>query len=236
MTFDEEVRALIGQYNGDVEELKNSSTIDIFTKALKNPTWQVQPTNISNMRKGCFYIIRYDYNGNKIWCPIFTLDFKIKENKNILFCINFDYLPYEYKISFVAALFKTNSAKISKNRDIQNAVQENSINMTLEGVYRWLQSNGKKEFSMTAFDVLKIDKVYAISTSIMHRFIFLDTTYINRRMMLDTLEHQDLESNKIKMKEKIVKFDEILELYKSDIEKYYKALRSFESNLKLTEE
>lgn len=236
MTFDEEVRALIGQFDGDVEKLKDSSTVEIFTDAFKNPTWQVKATNISNLRKGRFYIIRYDYNGNKIWCPVLVLEYKVKDNKNILFCINFDYLPYDYKIDLVARLVKLNESKTDKNRDIQDVLQENSIDVTLESMYRWLQSNGKMEHSLTAFDVLKIDKVYAISTTKLYRFVFLSTTYINRRMMLDTMEQQDLEENREKMKAKIAKYDEILELYKTDIESYYKALRNFEANLKLFEE
>lgn len=236
MKFLEEVRALMGQYNENMRLLTDESTVQIFLTAFKNPTWQIRPININKLRKGCFYIIKYDYNGNKIWSPILSLDYKVKENKNILFAINFDYLPYKYRIIFVDKLFKTNDSIIDTNRDIQNVLEEKNLELTIENTYRWLKSNGKKEYSLTAFDVLKIKNSYAISTTIMDRFIFLDTRYINQRMMLNTLEQQQEEEKKSEMQEKIKKYEDILKLYESDIELYYRSLRNFESNLKLFDE
>ena len=236
MIFSEEVRALIGQYNDNIKVLKDESTIEIFTTAFKKPTWQIRGTNINKLRKGCFYIIKYNYNGNKIWCPILTLEYKIKNNKNILYSINFDYLPYKYKILFISRLFKFNGSIVSKNQDIQNVLEENSLDLVMEVVYNWLQSNGKKEYSLTAFDVLKIEQVYAVSTTLLHRFIFLDTKYINRGMMLDTLERLDEQENKLEMQKKIDKYEEILKLYEDNIELFYKSLRNFEANLKLFDE
>jgi len=233
MKFSEEVRALMGQYNENLRLLKDDSTTQIFQTAFKNPTWQIRPTNKNKLRKGCFYIIRYNYNGNKIWCPILTLEYKVKNNKNILYAINFDYLPYKYKIIFVDKMFSLNKSIVDKNVDIEDVTQEKNLDLDIESVYRFLQSNGRKEYSLTAFDVLKIEKIYAISTSIIDRFIFLDTRYINKRMMLDTLEALDDEKNKLEMQKKIDKYEEILELYEKDIELFYRALRNFEANLKL---
>ncbi len=236
MKFSEKVQALIGQYNDNIKLLKDESTIEIFSTAFRNPTWQIKPTIIKNIRKGCFYIIKYNYNGNKIWCPILTLEYKVKDNKNILYSINFDYLPYKYKISFVDSIIKTNKDRVNKNRDINNVLEEFTLDLGFENVYRWLKTNGRKEYSLTAFDVLKIENVYAISTSILDRFIFLDTRYINRRMMLDVFEKLDIEKYRLEMETKIVKYEEILELYNEDVELYYKALKNFESNLKLFDE
>lgn len=233
MRFRDEVHALIGQYNRNIKVLKNESTIEIFSTAFKKPTWQIRPINIEKMRKCCFYIIKYNYNGNKIWCPILTLDYKVKDNKNILYSINFDYLPYKYKIIFVDHILKTNKTIDNNNRDINNVLLEKPLDLSFENVYKWLETNGKKGKSLTAFDVLKIEKVYAISTTILDRFIFLDTRYINKRMMLDVLEKLNMEKDKLEMKKKINKYEEILELYEEDVELYYKALRNFESNLKL---
>jgi hypothetical protein len=195
MEFGEEVRALMGQYNENIKLLKDDSTSQIFQTAFKNPTWQIRSTNINKLRKGCFYIIKYNYNGNKIWSPILTLEYKVKNNKNILYAINFDYLPYKYKIIFVNRLFKLNNEVINKNRDVENVSEEKNLNLNVESVYRWLQLNGRKEYSLTAFDVLKIENIYSISTTILDRFIFLDTRYINNRMMLDTLEALDDQKN-----------------------------------------
>jgi len=236
MKFNEEVRALMGQYSDNVKVLKNESTVQIFQTAFKNPTWQIKPIPVSKLRKGSFYIIKYNYNGNKIWCPILTLEYKVKHNKNILYSINFDYLPYEYKIIFVNRLFDTNKSIVDKNRDIQNVAEEKKLDVTIESVYKFLKSNGKKEYSLTAFDVLKIEQAYSISTTILDRFIFLDTKYINKRMMLDTLEASDNEKNKLEMKKKLEKYEELLKLYEEDVELFYRALRNFEANLKLFDE
>jgi hypothetical protein len=234
--FRKNVEALMGQYNNNIRVLTNESTIQIFQTAFRDPTWQIKITTHTKMRKGCFYIIKYNYNGNKLWCPILTLDYKVKDNKNILYAINLDYLPYKYKIIFFDVLFHTNKIIINRNEVTQNVLKEKPLDLTLEGIYKFLQINGKKEYSMTAFDILKIEKVYAISTSILERFIFLTTKYINKMMMLETLEKNQDQIKKDKMKKKIEKYDEILKLYEDDVELYYKSLRNFESNLKLFDE
>jgi len=236
MEFKEEVRALMGQYSKNIKVLRDDSTAQIFQTAFKKPTWQIRPTNVNKLRKGCFYIIKYNYNGNKIWCPILSLEYKVKDNKNILYAINFDYLPYQYKILFVSSLFKTNKSYVDKNRDIQNVLEEESLDARIENVYRWLQTNGRKEYSLTGFDVLKIKQIYAVSTTILDRFIFLDTKYINKRMMLDTLESIDDQNIRLEMQSKIEKYEELLELYEKDVELFYRALRNFEANLKLFDE
>lgn len=236
MNFLEEANSLLKQYSNNIRIITDESTKMIFSDVFKNSWWQIKSINIKKLRKGCFYIIKYNYNGNKIWCPILTLDFKIKENKNILYCINFDYLPYKYKIPFVNMLFKTNEKTIEKNRDIENVLLENSIKLSFEFVYNWLKTNGNKSYSLTAFDVLKIEKIHVVSTTLIDRFIFLDTKYINKRMMLDTLEKIDDKTKKEEMKLIIEKYEKLLELYESDIELYYRSLRSFESNLKLYED
>lgn len=236
MEFKEEVRALMGQYNNNIKVLTDDSTVQIFQTAFKKPTWQIKPTNIQKIRKGGFYIIRYNHNGINIWSPILTLRYKVKNNKNILYTIDFNYLPYEYRILFVDNLFKSNYHHIKDNGNIQNVLEENSLDVRIENVYRWLQTNGSKEYSLTGFDVLKIVQIYAVSTTILDRFIFLNTKYINKRMMLDTLEGLDNQNLRLEMQSKIQKYQELLELYEKDVELFYRALRNFEANLKLFDE
>jgi len=233
MEFKDEVFALLSQYNNNIKLITTDSTNQLFQTAFKSPTWQLKPINVKKLRKGGFYIIKYNYNGNKIWSPILSLEYKVKFNKNILYAINFDYLPYKYKIFFVNYLLKINNNVVDSNRDIENVLEEKNLKLSIESVYRWLQNNGKKEYSLTAFDILKIEKVYSVSTTLLNRFIFLDTKYINKRMMLDVLEKLDIQNLKLEMEKKIEKYEELLELYENDIELFYKSLRNFESNLKL---
>jgi hypothetical protein len=100
-------------------------------------------------------------------------------------------------------------------------------------IYDFLKRNGGKNYAITAYDILKIEKVYEISSSILHRFVFLDTLYINNRLMYDTLSKIQNESLRSEFSGKIKMFEEIIKLYETDIEAFYKSLRSFEKNLKL---
>jgi len=236
MSFKEDVRALYGQYGKDIKKIRDDSTIEMFSRCFKNPSPQVKPTIIQKLLKGKFYIIRYNYNGNKIWCPIFTIDFRIYQNKNILFAINFDYLPTEYKVILIDNLLDDSTANFNANVQFagKDAMSEQPIkNITFENTYSFLKRNAKKEYCITAYDVLKIEKIYVISTTILHRFVFIDTFYINRKMMLDTLMHTEDQKIKLDLMKKIEKYEELAQLYEQDIEKFHKALRNFEDNLKL---
>ena len=234
MRFSERARALIGQYNDDIVLLREDSTTELFTKAFRKPTSQIKPTNIKKLRKGAFFIIKYNYNGNKLWCPIMSIEYKVIKNKNILYAINFDYLPYEYKIFFVNLLEKGNNKIFDKNVDIDDVLEEKTIPSTnFENVYKLLKNNGGKEYSITAFDILKIEKVYAVSTTILHRFIFLSTKYINGRLMLEKLKEVDDIELKEKMEDKIRRYEELDKIYEEDVDRYYRSLKNFEQNLKL---
>jgi len=115
MNFTEEVRALYGQYNQNIKVIRNESTVELFTYILRDPNNQVRGTTINNMQIGKFYIINYNYNGNKLWCPILTIppvpnknengilerQLKLVNNKNVLFAVNFDYLPIMYKVDLI---------------------------------------------------------------------------------------------------------------------------------------
>jgi hypothetical protein len=98
-----------------------------------------------------------------------------------------------------------------------------------------LKRNGNKNYAITAYDVTKIENVFEISSTILHRFVFLDTYYINKRLMYDTLDMIQNEIIKGDFSNKIKMFEEILKMYETDIEEFYKSLRSFEKNLKLIE-
>lgn len=252
MKFTEEVRALFGQYKQNMRTIRNESTLEIFGYILKKPNKQVRLTSVSNIQIGKFYIIQYNYNGNKIWCPILTIppipnkkeegfiekQLKIFEDKQILYAVNFDYLPVMYKAILIETIIKYNLQKYetNSNKISQGDYVKEEFNFKVEWVYRFLKSNGKKQYSVTAFNIEKILKVFEVSSTILQRFVFLDTYYINKKMMLDTLQNIQNEKLREEFSEKIKSFDEILKLYESDVEAFYKALRNFEKNLKLIDE
>lgn len=252
MKFSEEIRALYGQYEQNIREIRNDSTVELFTYILKQPNIQVRPTLISNMRIGKFYIIKYNYNGNKLWCPILTIppvpnknelgvlekQLKISGQKKIIYAVNFDYLPLRYKMILIESIINNNTDIYEKNKDKisdgQNVLEESKFKV--DWIYKFLKANGNKNYAITAYDITKIEKIHEVSSTILHRFIFLDTYYINNRLMYDTLDSISNEDLRIDFSKKIKTYEEILKIYDKDVETFYKTLRNFEKNLKLIDE
>lgn len=253
MTFEEEIRALYGQYDRNLNKLMEDSTLELFTFILKKPySNQVRITSVKNMQIGKFYIIRYNYNGNKLWCPILTIppvpnknesgflqmQLKLINNKNVLYAINFDYLPIKYKISLIDIILRANVDKYEKNKDIIDSGKNANVEYPykINFIYTFLKTNGNKNYCITAYDIAKIDKVFDISSTILDRFTFLNTYYINKRLMYETLNNVQNQKVKEEFSDKLKIYEEILKLYETDIEAFYKSLRNFEKNLKLIEE
>jgi len=251
MSFTEELKALFGQYNQNISLIRKESTEEIFSYIIRNPNKQIRPTTLGNIQIGKFYIIKYNYNGNKLWCPILTIpplansnelgilesQLKIVNIKKILYAINFDYLPLLYKAKLIDAIIQTNSDRYDKNSDkiSQGDVVNNEFNFNIKWIYEYLKINGKKNYSITAYDISKIEHVYQVSSTILQRFVFLDTYKINNNLMYDTLNKIINDKLKGEFSDKIIMYEEILKLYEKDIEKFYTSLRNFEKNLKLIE-
>lgn len=249
--FTEEVRALFTQYEKNIKVIRDESTLEIFTTVLKKPTNQIRITNIKNVTTGKFYIIRYNFNGNKLWCPILTIppvpnknelgvlerQLKIKGIKKILYAINFDYLPLRYKASLIDRIIVTNPDRYNKNEDkIANGERVTmEYGFKIPWIYTFLKKY-KKNYAITAYDISKIDRVYDVSSTILQRFIFLDTYYINKRLMYETLNKVQNEKTRKDFGKKIKIYEEILKMYETDIESFFKSLRGFEKNLKLIDD
>ena len=249
MNFTEEIRALYGEYEKNIKVIRDESTLELFTYILKKPNKQVRATSVSNMQIGKFYIIKYNYNGNKIWCPILTIppvptknengilerQLKISGQKKIIYAVNFDYLPLRYKIALIDSLIDNNIDRYEKNSDkitIGGVVKE-EFNFNVKWIYNFLKNANNKIYSITAYDISKIVGGYEISSTILNRFVFLDTYYINNRMMYDTLNNITNEKLKSEFSNKIKLYEDIMKMYETDVEQFYKSLRGFEKNLKL---
>lgn len=252
MDFSDEIRALLGQYSQNIKIIKNESTLEIFNYILRKPNNQVRNTSIKNIQIGKFYIIKYNFNGNKLWCPILTIppvlnknengvlekQLKIHTNKKILYAVNFDYLSLRYKVALIETIIRNNLDRYEKNEDRisnnQKVKEEN--NFKINWIYNFLKSNNNRTYAITAYDISKIELVFDVSSTILHRFVFLDTYYINKRLMYDTLNNIQNEKMKLEFSDKLKIYEEILKMYENDIEEFYKSLRNFEKNLKLIDE
>lgn len=252
MTFTEEVRALFGQYNQNIKKIRDDSTLELFTYILKNPNKQVRGTTIREVQIGRFYVIRYNFNGNRLWCPILTIppvpnknehgilerQLKLINDKSILYAVNFDYLPIRYKAALIESIIDNNFDRYEKNSDkiFDGKNTKEEFNFKVNWIYSFLKTNGQKNYAITAYDTSKIDKVFEISSTILHRFVFLDTYYINNKLMYETLSSITNEKLRGEFSSKIKMYEEILKMYDKDVEAFYKSLRSFEKNLKLIDE
>lgn len=237
---------LIGQYNDNMKRLVEESTEMIFELALKKPNLQVRQTKRNQIEKGRFYLIKYNYNGNKLWCPVFVIDdrFSPELQKRIIYAVNLNYLPFKYKIIYFDKLLKMFSNVIDKNQvnndNEGNVNDELSLKIDFESIYKSLKNNGGFNYAITAFDYTKIDGVekddgliFGVSTTILQRFIFVDCKIINNNLMMDYLKDSERESEKEIIKEVLKVYEKTLFDYENDVKEYYQKLRLIENNYKL---
>ena len=237
--------ALIGEYNCNMKKLITESTDDIFN-LIKNQNLEVRRSLRGNIFIGKFYLIRYNYNGNKLWCPIFVIDNKYNAEiqKRIIYAINFDYLPYKYKIVYIDKLFKMFQSIITKNiknndngRDVNN---ELALKVNFESIYKSLKNNGDFNYCITGFDYTKIvgiergdPEIYGISTNIVPRFIFLSTKLVNRNIMIEALKDTNIEKEKEKLSIILDLYEKTVQDFDNDVKEYYQKLKLIESHYKL---
>jgi hypothetical protein len=239
---------LIGEYNDNMKILVEESTKTIFELALKKPNLQIKRTIRNQISIGKFYLIKYNYNGNKLWCPIFVIDdrYSPELQKRIIYAVNLSYLPFKYKILYFDKLFKTFSTEIEKNRlnnDGDGSVNDEiPLKINFESVYKSLKNNGEFNYAITAFDYTKIDgmdkgegMIYTISTTILYRFIFIDVKMINGKIMMDYLKESEREREKEIIKEILIAYDKNLQDFDNDTKEYYQKLRLIENHYKFYE-
>lgn len=240
--------ALMGQYNDNMKRLVEDSTGMIFKLVLKNPSLQVRRSTNATINIGKFYIIQYNYNGNKIWCPIFVIDdrYSTELQKRIIYAINLDYLPYRYKITYFDKLLKMFSTVVEKNKlnnDNNGSVNDEiPMKVNFESVYQSLKTNGNFNYSITAYDYTKIvgvgvtdPQIYGISTTILSRFIFIDAKIINKGVMMDVLRDSEVEKEKDKLKEILAAYEKTAFDYENDVKEYYQRLKALENTYKFYE-
>lgn len=240
--FQEYCRKLYGQYNNNLKKITDESTERIFY-LIKNPNEEVKYSK--KFQIGKFYLINYNYNGNKIWCPIFLIDDRYKPDiqKRILYAINIDYLPYAYRILFFDMLFSSylSIVEFNKREDIN---EEKPFPIDFESIQKLLKNNGEYQYTITAFDYLKIDgmkqntpKSFFISMNFVHRFIFINTKIVNLKNMKDLSIMLEDMNIKNKLNRLIEMFDEIKDdININDQKEYYKKLKNLESKYKLIED
>jgi hypothetical protein len=191
---------------------------------------------------GRFYLIKYDFNGNPLWCPILALDYKVHKNNHILYAVNLEYLPPRYKILMFYEIFKqvyTQLEIISQKLLVKDEAPLNFF--TFEFIYKFLQKNGKMNWAITAYTIknfegiIKIKEAYLCSIKIAPEIIFSDFKRYNSGNMKE-LQKRLMGEEEIKLGQIIEQYDKIIEGYQADSIEYHKKVALFREKLKLFNE
>ena len=231
------VRALRGQFGGDLMRLVHETNKQDFYMR-RNPTEWFQPMAKSHIQTGRFYLINYDFNGNKLYCPIFAIDYRLTEhNKHVLYAVNLDYLPFDYKMLYFNELYDVMRQIFEFNADVEDVLKEKRLPVTFETIYKTLEENGGYNYAITAFDINKIVELFIVSTNLMYVITNVHMRPVNVKLIKKKAEEYE---EGFEEKEKLDKLVEQLEnltlTYDTDVKAYYKKLRQLENNYKLFSE
>lgn len=224
--------SLKGSYGGWVNSIKEISD-NIFLMSRNSVKPEMVKLEPKLIKPGNFYLLRYNFNGNLIWSPVLSLEYKVVKNKNIMFCVNLEYIPNNFKIYFFDKIFKAYRHILDKNQTL--IIKEQlSLPINFNLVYRLLK-DGKKEYAITAYDMSKIATLHLVSTNLASDFIMMNTQKYNSKSMKDFYLNKENSNEKLKIGKILEEYENILKEYEIDSDSFHKKLKSFEKNFKLFE-
>lgn len=230
--FEYYVDALRGQF-GNLDDLIFASNKELFTMRNRQ-TDLFKSISIDKINIGRFHLINYNYNGSFLYAPILVIDYRVVENKHILYAVNLDYLPFDYKSIYFNKIYNTYKSIFEGNSDVNNVLEEKSLPINFKVIFNSLKTSGGYEFAITAFDITKIKECFLVSTSLLYVLIHSHMRTVNIALMKDNMKkYEDNHDKAIKLKETIIKLEEMRESYDTDVKGYYKRLKQIESNYKL---
>jgi hypothetical protein len=235
--FDYYVRALRGQYGNDLELLIKDSNKDVFNMRRKPTPWFMKVSH-NKLQVGKFYLICYNFNGCQLYCPIFSIDYRIKESgKHVMYAINLDYLPFDYKVSYFNQMNTVFQQIFQFNSDALDFMQERPITVNFEQIYNTLKTNGGYNYAISAFDITKITELFGVSTNLMYLMIHIHLRPVNVALMKTLMEKYEMGTEeREKLQKTVNELNEMHQTYEEDIKDYYKKLRNLENNYKLFED
>lgn len=236
-SFEYYVRALRGQFGNNLPKLIMESNKEIFQMRRKQTDWFMSVSH-NKLLTGKFYLINYDFNGNSLYCPIFSIDYRVRESgKHVLYAINLDYLPFDYKMIYFNKLNNVYKQIFDFNGNAKNFMEEQKIPVNFEQIYKTLQTNGGFNYAISAFDITKIKEIYGVSTNLMYLIIHIHMRPLNVALMKSLSEQYEKGTEyRDKLDKLISELEEMVESYDNDITEYYKKLRNLENNYKLFED
>src|ERR1022692_4062089 len=116
--------------NGPADNFKNNSLFfyDKYSKSDKD----VMNIPVGKMQIGGFYFLQYEDDSNWMkWSPIFTIDFKKFSNMIVIFGVNFNFIPLEFRVGIFD--------KYINDLDFE---KDNLLKVSYKGVYEELRKYG----------------------------------------------------------------------------------------------
>lgn len=192
---------------------------------------KISPTKI---KKGMFYLMKYKYKSINYNISIFVLDFKIVNNKPIIYVLNLSYLPYLYKTELFSSIFEAYNTNIEYNESVNDVLKEKSLEKltSFEYIFNILKDNGNYTFAIETYTLENIIEITNISTTLAYRFLFMSSVFLNMKTITKIGNYI---SNKDKINEYNKLLKELYELIELDSDQsieYHKRLKSYEKLLK----
>ena len=236
--FEGYMYGILGLNGSWINLIKNLTDTLNLLRLNPNKT-EIEEIKVDKLVPGRFYIIQYDFNGNKLWCPILALDYKVHKNNHILYAINLEYLPIRYKIKLFSQIFSKIDKQLDDMTQAKFVKNEPPLKfLTFEFMYNLLKNNGKMHYCITAYTIkdfdnnIKIKKAFLCSLKIAPEIISADFKRINTGDMIE-LHKSLVGSEQIRMEEILNQYQKIIEEYQIDSVEYHKKLANFRENLKL---
>jgi hypothetical protein len=145
--------------------------------------------------------------------------------------LNLDYFPPIPKINFFDSLFHQYQDTLNYNEKKANVLEERKFQeVTFENIYRRLD---KYNYTITAFNLAKVIETYAISTTLAHRFLLLNTSAYNATTLKKLYTNLNPSAERDIVEKILTEYTKILQEYSNYNDAYYKKLRNFEERLKI---
>jgi len=239
MKLKDKISNSVNLNGGNINKYIDDST-NLILKSIEKPNKiDIDKINIKDIKIGNFYFIKYNYNGNRIWIPIFSLNPPSRKEytPEVLYCINISHMNYKLRILFFNMIFESFNSIILDNEKLSIAKNEKSLNkITFDFVYQLLSKNvDDLTYCLTGFNILKIEECYLISTNFVYRFIMTNFNKFNTKNIKIVYDSLSESVEKIKIQKLLEEYENIINTYKEDSDDYYKQLKKLEKYFKLFE-
>jgi hypothetical protein len=219
----------LNKSSGDIVTNFKDNSLFFYEKYSKSDD-MVKSISVSDMQLGGFYFIHYRDDSNWMkWSPIFTVDFKKFSNLNILFGLNFNFIPLEVRVSIFD--------KYISEKDFE---KNKLLNVNYQGVYKELIKYGF-EYSIVEYNLNQINYVHKIGMEMVPRFLYSQhpkniydpkKVYQIWKSKISTKIERDKEINKMLISDFFKMTDDILKNYnqlESHIDRIQKSYEKYGS-------